>query len=223
MTMKFPFTTPDQSSIQALEKAWRRQDLQRYLTRWSTAKLPPIPPAFFQYTKRACDMGCGIGKFIMQEGAKRPEWSFLGIDKGSIRSSKMLNRLQGDPRPNVFAMHTNAIPILASMAPESLDLLTIFYPNPWWPNKHRQKRWAFHPLLPHLCRLLRPGGSLWITSNEGFYLQEFLYAVTHHPAIENINLEYQGPIQVTEGRTHFETKFLAEGTPCGELRFTKSS
>jgi len=219
--MMFPLNPPDAASIEALEKAWHRQDLNRYLTRWRTSKIPEVPLAFLNFDVRVCDIGCGIGKFIHSQGPIHPDWGFLGIDKGSVRAGKLQNRLTNLPCPNVFALHANAIPVLASLPPNLLDLLTIFYPNPWWPNKHRQKRWAFHPLLPHLVRLLKPGGMLLIASNEAFYLAEFLYAMTHHPSIEKVQVVYAGPIEETVGRTHFETKFLQQNVPCGELRFRK--
>jgi hypothetical protein len=33
--------------------------------------------------------------------------------------------------------------------------------------------------------------------------------------------DYLGPIKETEGRTHFEAKFLSEGVACGEVHFSK--
>lgn len=221
--MHFPLEPPSATTVEALEKAWRRQDLRRYLVRWEASTMPDIPKAFFQFEKRACDVGCGIGKFIHTQGPLNPDWGYLGIDKGSVRAGKMMRRLHNEPCGNVFALHANAIPVLAAMPAESLDLLTIFYPNPWWPPKHRQKRWAFHPLLPQIATLLKPGGQFIITSNEAFYLSELLYAVQNHPKIRSLVTEYAGPIQVEEGRTHFETKFLNENTPCGELRFVKTA
>jgi len=217
----FPLPPPDSDTVKAQEKAWKRQDLTRYLQRWEGCELPEIPEAFFAFGKRACDVGCGIGKFILTQSEAHPDWAFLGIDKGSLRAGKMHRRLKALPRPNLFGIHANAIPVLARMPANSLDLLTIFYPNPWWPNKHRQKRWAFHPLLPQLVELMRPGGQLILTSNEAFYLAEFAYAMAHHPRVHGMALTYAGPIRESEGRTHFETKFLGEGTPCGQLTFQK--
>lgn len=207
--------------MNALEKAWRRQDLTRYLQRWASSELPPVPPAFFEFEKRAFDLGCGIGKFILEQSEKQPGWAFLGVDKGSLRAGKMQHRMRHRTTPNLFGLHANAIPVLAGMPAASLDLLTIFYPNPWWPNKHRQKRWAFHPLLPQLISLLRPDGQLILTSNEQFYLAEFAYAMANHPRIHHCQMSYAGPVLEKTGRTHFESKFLSEGTPCGQLTFKK--
>ena len=112
------------------------------------------------------------------------------------------------------------------MPEESLDLVTLFYPNPWWPPKHRKKRWSYHPLLSKLVSLLKPEGEILLCSNEGFYLQEWLFAMRHHPsASEALEESYVGPVTVSvdEARSHFESKFLQAGTPCGEIRFQKKA
>ena len=175
------------------------------------------------YAKRAVDVGCGFGKHLIEQCRLQPDQGFLGIDKGSLRGGSMVKRFEAEGCPNLFGLHGNAIPILAAMPDDSLDLITIFYPNPWWPAKHRKKRWSYHPLLPKLVSLLRPGGQILLTSNEDFYLGEWEYAIKHHPAAKDVMIhEYSGLIRVTEGRSHFEAKFLAEQTPCGEVVFSKT-
>ncbi len=221
--MKFPLPELDDEIREALQKTWQRHRLEPYLRRWRDGFVPEIPEAFFDFDWRACDVGCGMGKFILREAEAHPEHAYLGIDKGAMRGGTMLRRVGDREFPNLFGLLGNATPILAKMAPSSLDLITVFYPNPWWPKKHRKKRWPFHPLLPQLTHLLKPGGELWVASNEAFYLAEWQYALTHHPLIESMVPIFAGPIDETEGRSHFETKFLAESTPCGELRFQKVS
>ena len=219
--MSFPLPEPDQNAKDALAKAWRRQDLALYLRRWENAPQPAPPPEFLHYSWRACDVGSGFGKYLLKAAERFPDRGFLGLDKGSLRGGAMVRRFREKELANLFGLHCNAIPFLAALADQCLDQLTLFYPNPWWPPKHRKKRWAYHPLLPKLVRLLKPGGEILLTSNEAFYLSEWIYALNHHPAIENLDLVYAGPIRVVEGRTHFETKFLKEGVPCGEVVFKK--
>lgn len=217
----FVFPSIEQETAASIAEVWRRQDLQRYLGRWQSMRLPEVPTAFYEFEKRALDVGCGFGKYVLQEAPLRPDWGFLGVDKGSLRGGKMVERIEAAALANAFGLHTNAIPLLAAMPDDILDELTIFYPNPWWPNKHRKKRWAWHPLLPKLFSMLKVGGTLRMTSNEGFYLGEVVYAAANHPRVPANALRYQGEIDQKEGRTHFETKFLAEGTPCGEICFER--
>ena len=214
---------PEEKAAAAMHKAWARTDLARYLTRWPEASVPPVPEVFWSYAWRAVDLGCGFGRHLIEQSGRHPERGYLGIDKGHLRGGGMVQRFRAAGRPNLFGLHGNAIPILAAMPAASLDQVTIFYPNPWWPAKHRKKRWSHHPLLPHLTALLKPGGCIVLTSNEAFYLREWIYALTHHPAVTGMALVEAGPIRRDAGRTHFETKFLAEGTPIGEVRFVRSS
>lgn len=221
----FEIPQPDSDAVRHLEKAWSRADLSRYLVRWENSRLPELPSAFFDYQTRALDIGCGLGRYIIRESAANPDTGYLGIDKGTFRGGSMMDRIGKAGGINLFGLHTNIIPMLPKFPSESLDQITIFYPNPWWPPKHRQKRWSYHPILPLLADLLKPGGTLTLASNEAFYLGEFRYAVEHHPRTQDLDTLYAGPIEITNpeaGRTHFEVKFIETKVPCGELRFRKS-
>jgi len=212
---------PAADVIAALHKAWSRADLARYLMRWSQAIVPPIPEDYWSFDWRALDLGCGFGKYILERSGRHPDRGYLGIDKGHLRGGNLVKRCAATGRANLFGLHGNAIPILAGMPANSVDEVTIFYPNPWWPPRHRKKRWSYHPLLPHLVALLKPGGRLILTSNEAFYLREWIYALSHHPALPPLALIEAGPVRCNPGRTHFETKFLTEGTPIGEVQFLR--
>jgi len=223
MHMTFPLPLPDEKSREALCKAWERQDLNRYLQRWERSTVQEMPHDMIAFTWRACDIGCGFGKFLLRESEQQPNRAYLGIDKGNLRGGNMLKRFAAAGRENLFGIHGNITPILARFPEQFFNQITVLYPNPWWPVKHRKKRWAYHPILPHLVKLLKPGGILTVTSNEAFYLSEWAYTLEHHPNIADMVSVYAGPIQENEGRTHFETRFLEEGTPCGELRHQKKS
>lgn len=220
--MKFPLPTPDEKTIAFMEKTWARHHLEGYLKRWENAFVPPAPDAFWDFDWRACDVGCGFGKYLLARSEAHPEKGWLGIDKGNLRGGSMVERFEETKRKNLFGVHGNAIPIMAKFPDRSLDEITLFYPNPWWPAKHRKKRWSYHPLLPKICRLLKPGGVLLLTSNEDFYLGEWRYALMHHPHIEGMEEVYSGPIRDDQGRSHFETKFISQGVPCGEVAFRYS-
>lgn len=220
--INFPPPEPDQDEFAAMRRCWSRQDLKRYLQRWRHSRVAEVPGSFWTYSWRACDIGCGLGRFSMERSGTHPNRAYLGIDKGYRRGGTMVQRFAATERPNLFGLHGNVIPILAGMPESGLDLITIFYPNPWWPRKHRKKRWSYHPLLPKLTRLLKPDGTLLLTSNEGFYLSQWIYALQHHPGIAGMVMEYAGPVRESLGRTHFETKFLKQGTALGEVRFRKA-
>ncbi len=219
--VSFPLDEPSDKVKAAMHKAWQRQDLELYLQRWENAYVPDFPEEFWDFSWRACDVGSGFGKFSLEQSQLYPERAYLAIDKGTRRGGGMSKRLSEAKRSNLFGLHGNAIPILANMPDESLDLITLFYPNPWWPWKHRKKRWSYHPLLPKMIALLKQGGEILLAANEKFYLEEWRYALTHHPRIALLEEVYVGLIQVERGRTHFEQKFIEHGIACGEIRFRK--
>ena len=222
--MLFPLDPPDDRSIEVMHQNWARHTLDRYLVRWANAYVPAVDERFWSFPHRVVDLGCGLGKHLLAQAALKPDHGFLGIDKGKFRGGGMTERFEAAGHGNLFGLHGNAIPILAAFPDQSLDAITIFYPNPWWPVKHRKKRWSYHPLLPKLAALLRPGGTVLLTSNEAFYLAEWVYALEHHPAaaplLERVHV---GPLTSPTPRSHFETKFAAEGTACGEVVYRRKS
>ncbi len=219
--MTFPLAPPEPKAVRAMDRSWARHRLDRYLKRWARTTLPEIPEPFWDFTRRACDLGCGYGRFLIEESARHPDWGYLGIDKGAVRGGNMVQRFAQTGRPNLFGIHANLIPVLAGLPDGCLNLITIFYPNPWWPAKHHKKRWSYHPLLPKLVTLLKEDGVILLTSNEAFYLSEWQFAMTHHPDARDMALDYAGPIRTRAGRTHFEAKFIERGISCGEIRFRR--
>lgn len=220
--MKFPLAPPDDKAREAMHKTWDRVDLVRYLQRWDRSTIQELPEDLLTYSWRGLDIGCGFGRYLLRESEKYPERGYLGIDKGNLRGGGMLRRFATTNRPNLFGIHGNVTPVVARFPDKLFDEITIFYPNPWWPKKHSKKRWSYHPILPKMISMLKPGGQLILTSNEGFYLSEWTWALQNHPAVQQqVTLDYAGPIQESEGRTHFEAKFLQEQTDCGEIRFVR--
>lgn len=222
--MQFPLTEPDESAIKVMYKTWERVDLERYLQRWELDTIEARPAALDEFSWRGLDIGCGFGRYIIEIAQQHPECGYLGIDKGTLRGGNMKKRVEAAGVENLFGIHGNVTPVLVGFPDAYFDEITIFYPNPWWPSKHRKKRWAYHPILNKIIDVLKPGGRILLTSNEAFYLAEWQYCLQHHPHAKDLmTLDYSGPIQQTVGRTHFEAKFLAEGTPCGEVRFVKKA
>jgi tRNA G46 methylase TrmB len=218
----FPLAPPPDDACEAMHKHWERADLARFLLRWEDGYVPDVPEALWDFSWRACDVGSGFGLWCVQQSEQHPKRGYLAIDKGKRRGGRIARTFPELERPNLFALHGDAIPLLASMPDESFDMMTFFYPNPWWPKKHRQKRWAYHPLLTKVIDLLKPGGQVMLCSNEAFTLSEWRYALSHHPAAKGIMQEaYCGPIRTEMGRSHFETKYLAASIPCGEIVFQK--
>ena len=219
--IQFPLPALSESSYAALKKEWQRHDLQRYLKRWENAYVPDIPKGIWDFKEKILDIGCGLGKYILNQAENNKNQGYLGIDKGTIRGGKMTHRIKESGLDNIFGIHGNAIPLVASMPDSLFDRITVWYPNPWWPPKHRKKRWSYHPLLPEILKKLKPGGEFWLATNEAFYLKEIETTLNNYPNLTLGQIIYLGPIQEKTGRTHFETNFINHQVACGEIRFKK--
>lgn len=217
----FPLQELPSEELEVMRRIWERTDLTRYLDRWKRSVKVPVPVEFWEFDKRCLDIGSGLAAYALDQARAHRDTGFLAVDKSRNRSGVAQSRADAEQLANVFVMNTNVIPLLAELPPASLDEVTVFYPNPWWPKKHRKKRWSYHPMLSALTSVLRPGGRLLLCSNEAFYLSEWLAACRYHQAFNGMSVSYVGPIRVTVPRTHFERQFMARGMSLGEIECTR--
>ena len=129
--VQFPIAPLAGEALEKMQKSWRRADLNRYLRRFMHIPVPEMPDEVWSYERIHLDVGCGQGLFVFTEAARHPKTAFVGVDKSPVRINRLKERSLG--MCNVFPLHTNVTPLLARLPDESLDGLTIFYPNPWWP------------------------------------------------------------------------------------------
>jgi tRNA (guanine-N7-)-methyltransferase len=90
------------------------------------------------------DIGCSRGRFILEMAQRFPERNFIGIeireplvaDANAIRDQLGLKNLH-----YVFAnINTSLQGLLDSLPPETLQWITIQFPDPWFKKKHHKRR-----------------------------------------------------------------------------------
>ena len=125
---------------------------------------------------------------------------------------------------NIQGFRGNAIPALITGIPsESVERIYILYPCPWPKNAHRKNRWYLHTVMPHLVRILKPGGLIIWASDQEFYIREATFVSETKYSLKSL---YSGQILPNEwntltdfpsGRTSFESKFFSTNHTCFEL------
>lgn len=120
----------------------------------------------------ALEIGCGIGDFIAQLAAQRPELNFLAIDIYNKGCLKTCRRLEEAGLNNVRVLRMEARYLLARfVARESLAAVYINCPDPWPKKRHRVRRLVNRTFLQALLHFLRPGGDLHFSSDFTDYAQ----------------------------------------------------
>jgi len=176
------------------------------------------------------EIGAGTGWFFVAMAKQNPDLFFVAVERDRMRGNRLEYRAQREGLKNLAAFRGNVIPPLIHGIPsESLERIYILYPCPWPKTSQRKNRWYVHPVMPHIARILRPGGLLIWASDQKFYIDEAKYVCESKYALKTLS---HGELKVNDlndldkfagGRTKFEHYFLASGQPCYELISQKHS
>ena len=105
----------------------------------------------------------------------------------------------------------------------SLAAVHVYFPDPWWKQRHRKRRVMRESFLRDVQRTLQPGGLLhfWTDVRGVLSFRAALLAAT---------TQLEGPFPVSQTdprhemdyRTHFERRTRLEGSPVYRAEFRKT-
>jgi tRNA (guanine-N7-)-methyltransferase len=161
------------------------------------------------------EIGCGKGKFLVARSIANPGINFLGID----RVSKFMNigktRAQKRALPNIRFIRAEARAFLKeAIAPESVSIFHLYFPDPW-PKRRHQARRVFTPeLLALLHSRLVPGGLIEIATDDADYYTAMKKSIAATAELwENVRESVNERILDSMNKTNYEIKWAAQGRP----------
>jgi tRNA (guanine-N7-)-methyltransferase len=195
---------------------------ERYEAYWRDRNR--VPEALFDAGRIWLEIGAGSGAFLEAMARRYPDVRCIGIERSRDRGKTLEKRHRRLNLPNHFGIRGNAIPTLIHGVPSaSIEKLFILYPCPWPKMGHRKQRWYLHPTMPHLLRVMKPGGVMVWASDAKFYIDEARFVLED---VYGLEILAHGPIApnpwnelgpTPTGRSKFERTFLAAGLPCYEV------
>lgn len=207
--------------------AWdlRNNDCAQYGKFWTTKPYEIFPPKFFDRPQPMwLEIGAGTGNFFVELAKLYPDRFLVAVERCKTRGQRLMRKTQRSGLTNVAGFRGNAVPLLIQAIPDAaLERIYILYPCPWAKTAQRRNRWHLHPAMPHLLRVLKPGGLIVWASDQKFYIDEAEWVCRNHFKMETL---VHGPIApnayndldgLPQGRTKFEQTFLKNGQPCHEL------
>ena len=216
------------TEVNATRLAWdlkRRQNIEKFESFWKKKNISFIPRTLFQEKKSVwLEIGAGSGWFFTEMARRNPETQFIAVERARDRGTRLVRKAKRSGLPNLAGFRGNAIPALLHGIPAgSVDRVFILYPCPWVKNSQRKNRWYLHPIMPHLARILKPGGELVWASDQKFYIDECQWVSEQRHPLHTLKVgtispnEWNGLEPFPTGRTKFERTFLGQGQPCYEL------
>jgi tRNA (guanine-N7-)-methyltransferase len=122
------------------------------------------------------EVGFGGGEHALTQAAANPHIGYLASEVFENGLCSLLSRLvpEGEeaeaPLPaNLRLWPEDARGLLALLPDASLDQLFLLFPDPWPKARHAKRRFVHPAMLPVVARVLRPGGTWRIATDDPVY------------------------------------------------------
>lgn len=135
------------------------------------------------------EIGCGIGDFIIQIAAQRPEHNFLAIDIFNQGCRSTCARVEESGLDNIRVMRMEARYLLHHyLGGNSLRELYINCPDPWPKKRHRKRRLVNSEFIDLALYSLEDDGILNFSTDFTDYGEEVAELLSNDPRLSNLNI-----------------------------------
>jgi tRNA (guanine-N7-)-methyltransferase len=210
----------------ALRKIDPSLDLSRHLKTWDELPRPWNAEALFgRSAPLEVEVGSGKGKFLQSAASGIPERDFLGIEIARKYARFCAARLARNGVGNALMVHGNAERLFAELMPDrSVAAVHVYFPDPWWKQRHQKRRVMNEPFLRDVERSLVPGGAFHFWTDVEDYFQSSLALVAAATRLEGpFPVPEQTPENDLDFRTHFERRMRLLALPVYRAEFRAQS
>ncbi|MEK6423775.1 MAG: tRNA (guanosine(46)-N7)-methyltransferase TrmB [Burkholderia gladioli] len=182
---------------------------------------PDWPAVFHRDAPRILEIGFGMGASTAEIAAHRRDDDFLGVEVHEPGVGALLKLIGEQDLTNIRIIQHDAVEVLENMlAPDSLDGVHIFFPDPWHKARHHKRRLIQPPFVAQLVSRLKPGAYLHCATDWQNYAEQMLEVLGADPHLENTADGY-APRPDYRPITKFERRGLRLGHGVWDLVFRK--
>jgi tRNA (guanine-N7-)-methyltransferase len=214
---------PIRSFVHRQKKLSKRQQRAfAALSEQNTLATPIIFKSLFE--REACtilEIGFGMGDSLLQQALQHPENNYLGIEVHRPGIAFLLTQVEKFKLNNIKVIYADATEILARSIPNhSLDLIQIFFPDPWPKTRHHKRRLVQAKFIELLHEKLKLNGKLHLATDWQDYAQHMLKIMENAPRWQNTVEKNQfTPKPPTRPITKFEKRGQQLGHAIWDLVF----
>lgn len=134
------------------------------------------------------EIGFGMGASLVTMAEVHPEQNFIGIEVHLPGVGACLASAQEAGVSNLRVMCHDAVEVLEQMIPEgSLELLQLFFPDPWHKARHNKRRFIQAPSVELVGRKLSTGGVFHMATDWQPYAEHMLAVMSAADAFRNLS------------------------------------
>jgi len=170
---------------------------------------------FGRVAPRVLEIGFGMGEATAAMAAADPDRDYLAVEVHTPGIGNLLALLGEHGLTNVRVAHGDAMELARRLAPESLDAVHVFFPDPWPKARHHKRRLIQPGNVGLLRQALRPGGVLHCATDWPNYAEQMAGTLTADPELEPAE-RAERPV------TKFERRGVRAGRPIVDLIFRRT-
>ena len=145
---------------QALEKYWSEYGVDFYGARLD------LDQVFQRGAPKVMDIGTGMGDTTISLAKCNPENDYLAVEIHKPGVGSLLRQIVLNNLTNVRISNHDVVEVLQHQIPEnSLDLVYIFFPDPWPKKRHHKRRLINASFLQTLKTRLKANARLFIATD----------------------------------------------------------
>jgi tRNA (guanine-N7-)-methyltransferase len=176
---------------------------------------------FGRVAPRILEIGFGMGETTARIAAQRPEIDYLGTEVHTPGVGSLLNRIVELGLANVRVIQHDAVEVLEHMiAPESLDGVHIFFPDPWPKKRHHKRRLIQPPFVALLVSRIKAGAYVHVATDWEDYAQQIMEVLSDNPLLVNTSDGF-APRPAWRPQTKFESRGLRLGHRVWDVLFRR--
>lgn len=132
------------------------------------------PETIFGNSHQVClEIGFGMGESLAMQAASNSDWNYIGLEVHRPGIGHLLMKLKELELDNVRVIANDAVEVLEKSIPaRSLDVVQIFFPDPWPKKRHHKRRLINENLLDLLTPRLKPEGLVHMATDWAPYAEE---------------------------------------------------
>ena len=170
---------------------------------------PFCPQSLFDQTADLeIEVGSGKGLFVLSESGKNPDRNYLGNELARKYCRYAAYRLAQSNRSNAHMLAGDGLRLFREFLPDACAVAVhVYFPDPWWKDRHRQRRVMQPEFIADIERVLVPGGVFHFWTDVEQYFDETVELMQQHSTLSGPHEVEERPAEHDmDYRTHFERR-----------------
>lgn len=155
------------------------------------------------------EIGCGRGKFILENAIKYKDINFIGIEKYDSVLARAVKKVEEYDIPNLKLIRMDAVD-LESVFDKDIDLIYLNFSDPW--PKHEKRRLTYNSFLDIYDKIYKGNGNIIMkTDNRNLFEYSIKSISSNGYKIKDIFLDLHNSNIPNIITTEYEEKFISMG------------